>query len=85
MPAIYNVDDVEVIEGNEEAIKVSKVVSYEGLYIDLATPGEDVIVRGKLEEVIDLKTSEKHYQITVGTYEAGGKDYIKPVKWFKHK
>lgn len=80
MPAVYEVNVLEVIEGSDIASKVSKVVSYEGLYIDLATPGEDIIVKGKLEEVLDLKLNKVFYQITIGTYEAQGIEFIKPTK-----
>lgn len=83
MPAVYEVDNVRVIEGDTAASKVSTVVSYEGLYVDLADPDDEIIVRGKLEEVIDLRSSEVYYQVTIGTYEAQGKDYIKPTKWLK--
>jgi hypothetical protein len=83
MPATYVIEDAKVLEGDEKASKARLVVSYEGLYIDLARPGEEIVARGKLEEVTDLKAGETYYQLTVGVYEAQGKDYIKPVKWFK--
>jgi predicted nucleotidyltransferase len=83
MPSIYIVDNVKVLEGDERGTKVKQIVSYEGLYIDLAKPGEEIIARGKLEEVHDLKRNISFYQVTIGTYEAQGKDYIKPVEWFK--
>ncbi|MCC6046569.1 MAG: hypothetical protein LM572_07270, partial [Ignisphaera sp.] len=83
MPATYRVDNVKVVEGVEEAKKTSLVVSYEGLYIDIAKEGEEVVARGKIEKVYDSKSSETYYQLTVGTFEAQGKDFIKPVKWLK--
>lgn len=84
MPAIYRVDSVKVIEGIDIANKVSIITSYEGLYIDLAKPGEEIIVRGKLEKVEDLRLNEIFYQVTIGTYEALGIDFIKPIKWLKN-
>ncbi|MEM3980080.1 MAG: hypothetical protein QXF79_02340 [Ignisphaera sp.] len=83
MPAIYKVDNVKVIEGNSVASKVSMVVSYEGLYIDLADLGDEIVAKGKLEEVVDLRSNEVYYQVTIGTYEAQGKDFIKPIKWIQ--
>ena len=83
MPATYRVDNVKVVEGVEEAKKISLIVSYEGLYIDIAKEGEEVVARGKIEKVYDSKSSETYYQLTVGTFEAQGKDFIKPVKWLK--
>jgi len=83
MPAIYRVSNVRVVEGAEEAGKVSLVVSYEGLYIDIANEGEEIVARGKVEKVYDTKSSETYYQLTVGSFEAQGKDFIKPVEWLK--
>ena len=83
MPAVYRVDNVRVVEGVDEARKVNLIVSYEGLYIDIAKEGEEIIAKGKVEKVQDMKSSETYYQLTIGTYEAQGKDFIKPVAWFK--
>jgi predicted nucleotidyltransferase len=85
MPAIYVVSDVKVLEGNSSPTQISRIVSYEGLYIDLAEPGDEVIAYGKLEEVEDLRRGEVYYQVTVGTFEANGKDYIKPISWAETK
>lgn len=83
MPAIYVVDNVRVLEGVDIANKITYVVSYEGLYIDLAKDGEEIIAMGKVEEVEDMKKNETYYQLTIGTFEAGGKDFIKPIAWSK--
>lgn len=84
MPAVYVVEGARVVEGPEPPGRVSRVVSYEGLYIDLAEPGDEIVAYGKLEEVHDLRTGETYYQLTVGTFEAGGRDFVKPVKWLSH-
>jgi predicted nucleotidyltransferase len=81
MPAVYAVDSVKVLEGPSPPRPVTRIVSYEGLYIDLAEPGEEVVAYGKLEEVEDLRLGETYCQVTIGTFDAGGKDYIKPAKW----
>jgi len=83
MPAIYRVDDVKIIEGEAPSKSIRYVVSYEGLYIDLAENNDEIIAYGKLEMVNDIRNSEDYLQVTVGTFEAGGKDYIKPVAWQK--
>ncbi|MCS7127675.1 MAG: hypothetical protein N3E36_00110 [Sulfolobales archaeon] len=82
MPATYLVENAKVIEGTKPTKPLIKIVSYEGLYIDLAEPGDEVIARGKLEEVEDRVTGEEFCQVTIGTFEAGGRDYLKPLKWF---
>ena len=84
MPAVYIVEEAKVLEGIEPPKQISRVVSYEGLYIDLAEPGDEIIVYGKLEEVHDLRSSETYYQVTIGTYEASGRDFIKPTKWLNY-
>ena len=84
MPAIYIVEETKILEGIEPPKQISRIVSYEGLYIDLAEPGDEIIAYGKLEEVQDLRSGETYYQVTIGTYEANGKDFIKPVKWLSY-
>lgn len=84
MPAVYIVDNVRVLEGVSPPGQITRIVSYEGLYVDLAKPGEEIVAYGKLEEVEDLKNSEIYYQVTIGTFEAAGRDYIKPIEWFNY-
>ncbi|MDK6028624.1 hypothetical protein QPL79_04555 [Ignisphaera sp. 4213-co] len=84
MPAVYVVDNVKVVEGIDDAKKINYVVSYEGLYIDIASENEEIIAMGKVEEVEDIKKNEKFYQLTIGTFEARGKDFIKPIAWLKN-
>jgi len=48
-PAVYRVETLEVLEGGEQARKVSEVVSMVGAYRMYARPGEVVEVRGFLE------------------------------------
>jgi len=51
LPAIYRVEDVEVLEGEPAAAAVSQVVSYEGLFCDIAEAGQAVEAYGKLETI----------------------------------
>jgi predicted nucleotidyltransferase len=77
LPAVYGVREVEV-EGDVEA-HVEEVVSYEGLYDSLAEKGETIEVKGKLEHVVDNRTSRKYDRVLVGSPEGKGREYIKPV------
>lgn len=79
MPAVYAVEDVEVVEGPGEAYEVVEVVSYEGLYMDVVEPEERVGVRGKLEKALGA-SGKSYLRVLVGSPEAGGFDYIKPLK-----
>lgn len=74
-PAVYRVEDVEVLEGDEEVRhQLREIVSYEGLYRDVVDSGEEVEARGKLESVND-----RHYRLVIGTTMLKGEDYIKPT------
>jgi predicted nucleotidyltransferase len=72
-PSIYQVADVEVLEGDPIAAQVSEAVSYEGLYRDVVDAGEEVEIRGKLESIND-----QGYRLVIGTAMLGGEGYIKP-------
>jgi len=76
LPAVYRVRAVETIEGPPVA-DVEEVVSYEGLYSDLAETGETILARGKLERVVDNKTGREHHRVLVGSPEGKGNEYIK--------
>ena len=75
MPAVYRVEDVEVLEGAEVVRHhLQKIVSYEGLYRDIVDSGEEVDARGKLESVND-----QYYRLVVGTTMLKGEGYMKPI------
>jgi len=78
LPSVYKVKDVRVIEGRKVE-DIFEVVSYEGLYGGLAEKGERILCYGKLERVFDRRIEEEHHRVLVGSKEAEGKDYIKPL------
>jgi predicted nucleotidyltransferase len=73
MPARYRVEDVQVLEGEPRVAEVREVVSYEGLYRDVADEGDEIEVRGKLESVDD-----RALRLVVGTAALEGRGYIRP-------
>ncbi len=75
LPALYKVADVEEKTG----VTIEEVVSYEGLYDSVAERGEKIMVRGKLEHVIDNRTGKEYDRVLVGSPEGGGGEYIKPL------
>ncbi len=78
LPAVYKVEDVDITRG--EAIgDIKEVVSYESLYADIATEGERIKVRGKLEEVTEKKSGKVYYRVLVGSPQGKGREYIKPI------
>jgi len=76
LPAVYQVREARVIKG-PEAADIEEVVSYEGLYGDIAEVGETVLVRGKLEQITDKKNKRKYHRVVVGSPEGKGTEYIK--------
>jgi predicted nucleotidyltransferase len=76
LPAVYRVRDVKVVDG-PSATDIEEVVSYESLYDNLAEVGETILVRGKLERVLDKKTGQKYHRVLVGSPEGKGMEYIK--------
>ena len=78
LPSIYKVEDVKIIEGRK-VNDIFEVVTYEGLYSGLAEKDERILSYGKLEKVIDKRTGKQYHRVLVGSKEAKGKDYIKPL------
>jgi len=75
LPATYRVEDVRVLEGGLEAAAVREIVSYEGLYCDLADAGQEIEARGKLESV-----DGEPRRLVVGATQLEGAGYIRPVR-----
>lgn len=76
LPVVYRVEDAKVVEG-PQVTDIVEVVSYESLYDSLAEVGESIVVRGKLEHVVDRKTSQEYHRILVGSPEGKGMEYVK--------
>lgn len=79
LPAVYQIEDVKVLEGFPEC-EISEVVSYESLYDSLVEEGETIQVKGKLEKVSEKQSGRQHYRVLVGSAEGKGKEYIKVVE-----
>jgi hypothetical protein len=76
LPSVYRVGEVNIEEGLQVA-DIEEIVSYEGLYDNLAEVGESVVARGKLERVVDRKTGREYHRILVGSPEGKGMEYVK--------
>ena len=77
-PHIYRVEDFKVNEGMqvEDILEVS---TYSGLFGGVFEEGEAILVHGKLELVEDTRSGDVYHRIVIGSPEAGGHDYIKPI------
>ncbi|HKZ94305.1 MAG TPA: hypothetical protein VJ249_06985 [Candidatus Bathyarchaeia archaeon] len=78
LPAVYQIREAKVIKG-PEVNDIEEIVSYEGLYGDIAEVGETLLVKGKLEEVADRKTKRKYHRLLVGSPEGKGSEYVKLI------
>ena len=76
LPCTYGVDFFEVLKGG---VTVENIISYDGFYGGIFGCGDVVKVRGKLEKVHDLRRRRVYHRIVVGSLEARGEDYIKPI------
>ncbi|MGQ9461333.1 MAG: hypothetical protein ACUVRA_08935 [Candidatus Bathyarchaeaceae archaeon] len=76
LPCVYSVREVNIVEG-PQVENIEEVVSYEGLYDNLAEVGESIVAQGKLERVIDRKVGREYHRILVGSPEGKGMEYIK--------
>jgi predicted nucleotidyltransferase len=60
-------------------IQVDQLVSYDSFYAGLFEVGDNILIKGKLEKVVDQPSRRVYYRIVVGSLEAHGEDYIKPI------
>ncbi|MFX1485769.1 MAG: hypothetical protein ACFFBS_01450 [Promethearchaeota archaeon] len=77
-PCYYRLADVEVLEG-PQLKDIIEVVSYEGVFCDIAHKGEIIIAKGKLEKVLDKRNGEVFHRILVGSPKGAGKEFIYPI------
>jgi predicted nucleotidyltransferase len=73
MPAVYRIESVN-LEGGFTTYTIDRIVSFEGLYADIAEEGDAISCRGKLERV--ESSSGIGHRILVGSPEAQGTDFI---------
>jgi uncharacterized protein len=71
-PAIYQVEDVKILEGHPFA--PTEIASYTHTYAGQASEGERIIAKGKLEKVSGRNT---RYRLIVGTTRESIGEYIK--------
>jgi predicted nucleotidyltransferase len=77
LPSKYKIHRFQTFHG-KNLDWIEEVVSYDGLFAGLFDCGECVSIRGKLEEVAH-HDGERSFRILVGSPEAQGRDFIKPL------
>ena len=76
LPSIYTVKNVEL---SPASAQVQDLVSYDSFYSGIFEKGDHVSFRGKIEMAIFRKDEESHRRIIIGSSEANGADYIRPL------
>ena len=76
VPAKYRVSDVKFSE-NKQFEDVKEVISYDRDYGDIAYDGDQILVRGKLEKIVNLLEGNIYHRIVVGSIEGKGTDFVK--------
>jgi len=77
LPAIYEVEVTAFLEGPK--IKgIREICSYEDLYAGIASEGEEVVAKGKVEVVVDKNEGATYYRLLIGSL-GGGDEFVKPV------
>jgi predicted nucleotidyltransferase len=76
LPATYFATDVQ-FESTDQFNNIDRGVTYEGLYPDIASEGDEIFVRGKLEEVFDASGRLKYRRILVGSLKARAYNLIR--------
>jgi predicted nucleotidyltransferase len=77
-PAIYGLENVEIMTKRLEEINQTllRVFSFEGAFTGYFKEGEEVVIRGLLEKVVDKKRKKSFHQIILGTKECQGNEFI---------
>ncbi len=64
-PCTYDIEVLEVAEGDRKALLAIKAYSMRGRFCELVWDGTEVLIQGRLERFIDLEKHEAYYQISV--------------------
>jgi predicted nucleotidyltransferase len=72
LPAIYMVDRVHFLEG--QAVELTEICTYEGLFGQIGEAGQRVEARGKLERI----DGGPNHRLVIGSSHRTGSEYILP-------
>lgn len=62
-PCIYKVKVLDIISGKK--LPITELFSYRGRFCEIGYPGDKFIVKGVIEKVIDLKSSNSWFRISL--------------------
>lgn len=80
-PGYYIIEGRVIDDPGKSSIKVTKVLTFARDFMLQAFKGETLVARGVLERVVNNKTGESHYRVSVGYFdsyvERMGQEFIK--------
>ncbi len=76
-PCSYQLEKVKVLAG-DKLNGITEVASFRGRFCMQAIPGENVVVQGKVERVIDKRNGMEHFRIIIGNQPADFMTLSKP-------
>jgi predicted nucleotidyltransferase len=77
-PSTYKVKEVQILHG-PAVTDLEEVVSFEGVFSDIASPNEKIKVKGKLELVTNTGTGGKYHRVVVGSDNLTSPEHILPI------
>ena len=72
LPAVYEIDNVRCVKGSIRGSMIKQIVSFEGLFCDIADPGQEIEAQGSIETVDGLSQ-----RLVIGTSGQACPEYIK--------
>lgn len=63
-PCKYEVSNVKILSGKKALIK--EIVSFRGRFCEAASVGDEIIAKGKLEKVIEVKNNNEYHRLVLG-------------------
>lgn len=64
-PCRYVIENVDVVDGPSVS-SIKKIASFRGRFCDQARNGDNIIARGKVESVADLKRGTSYFRLLIG-------------------
>jgi hypothetical protein len=77
-PSSYKVNEVKILDG-PKVTDLEEVVSFEGVFSDIASPEERIRVKGKLELVTNTRIGGKYHRVVVGSDNIAVPEFIIPT------
>jgi predicted nucleotidyltransferase len=64
-PCTYKVNNVQILEGFRTE-RIEEIASFRGRFCEQARVGETVVAQGKVERVIDTRSSREYFRVLLG-------------------